>query len=93
MNEDDAQYDELNEIEKEELDKKEKDEQLSKAYYSTFHSPEGQIVLNDLLNRYYRRTSLTEPCDPNTVLVSEGSRYVVLQILARMELIGGKQED
>lgn len=87
------QYEELNEIEKEELIRKEVDEKLNKAYYSTFHSPEGQIVLNDLLNSYYRTSALPDSFDPNVLLVNEGSRYVIIKILARMESISGKQED
>jgi hypothetical protein len=71
----------------------EKEEELNKKFYSTFHSAEGQVVLKDLLSQFYRGTSLTEDADPNKILINEGKRFVIIYILSRMETISKQQED
>lgn len=71
----------------------EESEKLDRAFYTIFHSPEGKIVLNDLLNQFYRRTSLTDDANPNMVLVNEGKRVVILYILARLESISKQPEE
>ena len=75
------------------IEEREEKEKLPKAYYSAFHSAEGQIVLNDLLNQFYRGTSLDEEASPNKVLVKEGSRYTIIYILSQLEKISKKAED
>lgn len=72
---------------------KEIEDRLNKAYFSAFHSPEGQIVLKDLMDSFYRNTSLSHDADPNKILINEGKRFVVIHILNRMEQISGKPED
>lgn len=76
-----------------EEEEQEKAERLIKAYYSTFHSAEGQLVLKDLLSKFYRVTSLSEDADPHKVLVNEGKRFVILHILSNIEIISGTPED
>jgi hypothetical protein len=71
----------------------EKAEKLNRAFYSTFHSMEGRVVLKYLLDSYYRRTSLVESADSNKTLINEGKRFVVIDILNHMEQISKSPED
>lgn len=71
----------------------EKEEKLNKAYYTTFHTPEGQIVLNHLLGLYYRKTFIDERYNTNELFSKEGARHVVIEILTRMEMVSNKPED
>lgn len=80
-------------ISAEQRELKEAEEKLNRAYYSTFHSAEGQVVLQDLMNSFYRRTSLSDDSNPNSTLINEGKRFVVISILTRMEMVSGKAED
>lgn len=77
------------------MDEKQKEEQerLCKAYFSTFHSMEGQIVLKNLLNLFYRNTSLNPDGNPNFTLINEGKRFVVIHILSMMEVVSNQPED
>lgn len=90
---DEELYEGENDFEKEERLRKENEERLNRAYYSTFHSLEGQVVLKDLLNSFYRNTSLNEEANPNKVLVMEGKRMVTIYILSRIESISKQPED
>ena len=72
-------------------EEKEATEKLAKAYYSTFHSVEGQVVLEDLLNKFYRATSLSP--DSNTTIANEGKRFVVIYLLAQMESVSKQPEE
>lgn len=58
---------------------------LARAYYSFSQSPEGQIVLKDLRERFYERTLVTLPTDPNSLMLNVGMREVVVYILAQVE--------
>lgn len=51
-------------------------------YYNVFQgTPDGQKILDELSARFYDRTSVTNPVDPNATLVLEGQRQVVLFII------------
>lgn len=64
----------------------EEEEKLLKAYYSCFkQSSEGQLVLKDLMNRFFNATSLNEEANANKVLIQEGKRFVTIYILAQVE--------
>lgn len=75
-----------------EIEEKEAEDKLNKSYYTCFHSPEGQIVLKDLLNNYYKRT-LVGDNRSNEILLKVGMREVIIYILARMESVSKQAED
>lgn len=61
-------------------------ERLLSAYYSVFRdSDAGRIVLDDLESRFYRRTFISSPVDPNSILCNEGARSAVIYILSKIE--------
>ena len=57
---------------------------LACAYNRVFTGIDGEMVLRDLRNLFHERTSLDK--DPNVTQANEGKRFVVLYILAKMEL-------
>ena len=61
------------------------DDEILSCYYRCFNSPEGEVVLNDLKNCFYNKTSLDEDASPHKVLVQEGKRFVVIYILSQIE--------
>lgn len=69
------------------------EEKLVRAYFSTFNSVEGIIVLNDLMNSFYRATSVSLDCDPNQALFNEGKRFVIIYILSKIETLSKKPVD
>jgi hypothetical protein len=53
-------------------------------YYNVFQGhPDGQKILDELAAKFYDRTSVSNPVDPNATLVLEGQRQVILFILAK----------
>jgi hypothetical protein len=56
----------------------------AKIYYSMFQGhPDGQKILDELAQKFYDRSSITNPVDPNATLVMEGERRVILFILGK----------
>ena len=69
---------------------KQRARRLALAYEHVFTTPEGQLVLEDLQNRFMRRSSVTlvdGKVDPHRTLVNEGARELVLYI--EQKVIGG----
>jgi hypothetical protein len=58
---------------------------LKEAYLRCFTTADGELVLKHLKLEYYECTMLSEPINAKALLVKEGKRNVVLQILAFME--------
>lgn len=58
-------------------------------YYCFKQSPEGQIVLSDLEDRFYRRTFIPDirsvQLDPTYLAIQVGLREVVTFILSKVE--------
>ena len=53
-------------------------------YYNIFQGhADGQKILDELAVKFYDRTSISNPVDPNATLVMEGQRQVILFILAK----------
>lgn len=68
-----------------EMEKAERERlELARAYNRLFTGIDGSMVLNDLRNLFERRTSLSE--NPSVTQGNEGKRFVILHILAQMEL-------
>jgi hypothetical protein len=61
------------------------EKQISLAYASLAGSPGGEIVLWDLRDRYVERTSLEPDGNVSKTIANEGKRFVVLDILSRVE--------
>ena len=60
-------------------------DRMAKAYYNTFSSGEGAVVLEDMHRSYMDRCSLDEyNPDPNMTAFREGQRSVVIVIKALM---------
>ncbi len=57
----------------------EKREKLNRAYLAVFSSPEGQLVLQDMMTRHGFLNA--HPAPTNEMLLKEGERTVVLRIL------------
>lgn len=57
----------------------EKREKLNRAYLAVFSSPEGQLVLQDLMTRHGFINA--HPVETNEMFLKEGERTVVLRIL------------
>ncbi len=55
------------------------EERVAKLYQTVFGSGEGQLVLEDLRNRCFVKTSTFEGFEPIS-LINEGKRTVVLHI-------------
>ncbi len=53
--------------------------ELKKLYMATFNTKEGEVVLEDLTQAYYHRSSFTK--DPYETAFKEGQRAVVVRIL------------
>ena len=59
---------------------------LLQAFNNVFvGNPNGEIVLEYLKNSYYERTSLNEAGSEYKTIANEGKRFVVLDILAKIE--------
>lgn len=58
---------------------------IARAYASFAGTPGGQIVLWDLRDRYVERTSLDPGGDAVKTVANEGKRFVVLEILSKIE--------
>ena len=58
--------------------------EMARAYGRLFTGIDGQTVLNDLRNLFEKRTSLSE--NPSVTQANEGKRFVILHIVAQMEL-------
>ncbi len=55
---------------------------LARTYHNLFEGhADGQAILTDLSQKFYDRSSVTSPVDPNATLVMEGQRQVVLYII------------
>ena len=53
-------------------------------YYNIFQGhKDGQKILDELSKKFYDRTSVSNPVDPNATLVLEGQRQVVLFIIQK----------
>ena len=76
-----------------EEEEKEAEEKLNKCYYTTFHSPEGQVVLKHLLDQYYRKSFMDGRYSSNELFANEGARHVMIEILARIESVSKQPED
>ena len=59
---------------------------LQGKYKNLFSTPDGQIVLEDLLRRFYVYSSTHVKDDPTTSAHREGQRQVVLHILKLSKL-------
>jgi len=56
----------------------------AELYTSLFQNhPDGQRILDELAAKFYDRTSVGNPVDPNATLVMEGQRQVILFIIAK----------
>ena len=65
---------------------KEKASKLLRAYHSVFNTPDGELVLNDLMSRNHFKTSSFNPEQrPMTTIYNEGARSVILQILNELK--------
>ena len=62
-------------------------EDIAAAYRHVFATPEGEIVLEDLMNMHYiNRSTFEQPNDPATLIAyREGGKNAVLRILALAE--------
>ncbi len=56
----------------------------NRLFLSVFDSPDGKIILTDMLDKYYKYTSFV-PGDPYTSARNEGRRDIVIYILDRIE--------
>lgn len=54
--------------------------ELIQAYKDTFSNPQGQLVLNDLVDMFILRSYAAET-NPSAITFHEGERHVVLRIL------------
>lgn len=59
-------------------------ERLQGCYRRVFDSPDGQIILDDLIKRFHVFRTTFRP-DPNHAAFLEGQRYVVVNILNFIE--------
>ncbi len=55
----------------------------NRLFLSVFDSPDGKIILTDMLDKYYKYTSFT-PGEPETTAFKEGQRSVVIYIMDRI---------
>jgi len=56
----------------------------AKIYFNIFQGhQDGQDILQELSMRFYDRTSISSPVDPNATLVLEGQRQVLLFIMQK----------
>lgn len=62
----------------EDLEKEEDQRKVQSAYYAVFSSPEGQVVLEDLMHAHF----ITGPAVKESVEYCEAQRNVVLRIMA-----------
>ena len=62
----------------EDLEKEEDQRKVQSAYYSIFNTPEGQVVLEDLMHAHY----ITGPAIKGSIEYCEAQRNVVLRIMA-----------
>lgn len=56
------------------------DEKVALAYVNTFNSPDGKIVLKDMMSRCHMLSSTFQGTVKN-MLINEGERLMVLRIL------------
>lgn len=66
-------------------------DQLIKAYYSFKNSPEGQTVLDDLENKFYKSSLVPDNFNENHIMLNVGAREVVVYILSKIEEFELKQ--
>lgn len=60
---------------------------LAVAYKNIFSSPQGEMVLYDLMNRgHILQSSFGKNLSPHDIFFREGERNVVLQILSMLDL-------
>ncbi len=57
----------------------ENEERINEAYSRLFATMHGQIVMKDLMENFYRRSSIC-PGDPYQTHANEGAREVILYI-------------
>ena len=62
-----------------------KDVDLLKAYQQTFNSPQGRMVLQDMMINHFVLTSAFDP-DPYILAEREGERNTVLRILTYLDV-------
>jgi hypothetical protein len=68
-------------VPKKELSEKER----QTMYQRTFSTPEGIVVLDDLRDKYLRRSGLSPSNDPNAALACAAQRAVILEIEQMVE--------
>ncbi len=56
----------------------------NRLFLSVFDSPDGKIILTDMLDKYYKYTSFVQG-EPETTAFKEGQRSVVIYLLSRIE--------
>lgn len=68
-------------------DKKVAEKQIGtlKAYKNVFNSPEGRVVLQDLMKVHHMKGSSFDP-NPTVAAFKEGERNVILRILTRINI-------
>jgi len=61
-------------------------DKLLGAYYGFFQSPEGQIVLGDLQDKFYKTSLIpNRTVNADEILLNVGAREVVVYILSKVE--------
>jgi hypothetical protein len=61
--------------------------EVYKAYETIFHSPEGEIVLNDLFHKVFDGTFKDrDPVDVNAHMINHGRMSVLIDILTIINL-------
>lgn len=77
--------DELEKLNKQKNDQISNEMKLSKAFKRLFDSDDGKVVLNHLMMKYNSFHPISgdhnDPYNPNKILILEGARRVVLDIL------------
>ena len=69
------------------------EEQVAQLYKNVFNTPEGQLVLEDLKNRCFIKTSTYHhSMNPQEIAWNEGMRNVVLHISSQINYEPLKQE-
>lgn len=62
------------------------EETRQKAYYTLFRDTDyGVMVLNDLLDKFYKPTFLSAVTSTESILLNAGGREVIVYVLSQIE--------